>query len=80
MVVLVSLQIIHCDVQFKDRAIMHDLKVTRLRWLRKMNVSYNDLLNPLKPELNPICYLLALLGAHHFLHVSRIRVKSLTLR
>ena len=34
--------------------------------------------NPLKPELNPICYLLALLGAHHFLHVSRIRVKLLT--
>ena len=32
-------------------------------------------INPLKPELNPICYLLALLGAHHFLHVSRIRVK-----
>jgi len=29
--------------------------------------------NPLKAELNPICYLLALLGAHHFLHVSRIR-------
>jgi len=37
------------------------------------------LINPLKPELNPICYLLALL-AHNFLHVSRIRVKSLTLR
>ena len=36
--------------------------------------------NPLKAELNPICYLLALLGIHHFLHVSRIRVKSLTLR
>ena len=36
-------------------------------------------INPLNPELNPICYLLALLGAHHFLHVSRIRVKSLTL-
>jgi len=36
--------------------------------------------NPLKPELNPICYLLTLLGAHHFLHVSRIRVKLLTLR
>jgi hypothetical protein len=29
--------------------------------------------NPLSPELNPICYLLALL-AHDFLHVSRIRV------
>jgi len=37
-------------------------------------------INPLKPELNPICYLLALLGTHHFLHVSRIRVKLLTLR
>ena len=37
-------------------------------------------INPLKPELNPICYFLALLGAHHFLHVSRIRVKILTFR
>jgi len=36
--------------------------------------------NPFNAELNPICYLLALLGAHHFLHVSTIRVKSLTLR
>ena len=38
------------------------------------------LFNPLNPELNPICYLLALLGAHYFLHVSRIRVKLLTFR
>jgi len=30
--------------------------------------------NPLKAELNPICHLLALLGVHHILHVSRIRV------
>jgi len=37
-------------------------------------------INPLNPELNPICYLLALLGAHHFLHVSSIRVESLTIR
>jgi len=36
--------------------------------------------NLFNPELNPICYLLALLGAHHFLHVSRIRVKLLTFR
>ena len=36
--------------------------------------------NPLNAELNPICHLLALLGVHHFLHVSRIRVKSLTLK
>jgi hypothetical protein len=32
-------------------------------------------INPLKTQLNPICHLLALLGAHHILHVSRIRVK-----
>jgi hypothetical protein len=31
--------------------------------------------NPLNAELNPISHLLALLGAHHILHVSRIRVK-----
>ena len=41
---------------------------------------YLGAINPLNPELNPICYLLALLGTHHFLHVSRIRVKSLILR
>ena len=37
------------------------------------------IINPLNRELNPICYLLALV-AHHFLHVSKIRVKSLTIR
>ena len=41
---------------------------------------YDISLNPLKPELNSICYLLALLGAHHFLHVSRIRVNLLPFR
>ena len=43
------------------------------------NFNESALFNPLNPELTPICYLLALL-AHHFLHVSRIMVKSLTLR
>ena len=38
------------------------------------------IINPLNAELNPICCFLALLGAHHFLYVSRIKVKSLTLR
>ena len=31
--------------------------------------------NPLNAELNPICHLLALLGAHHIFHVSVLRVK-----
>jgi hypothetical protein len=31
--------------------------------------------NLLNVKLNPICHLLALLGAHHILHVSGKRVK-----
>jgi len=34
--------------------------------------------NPLNAELNPTCHLLALLGDHHILHVSRVRVKAVT--
>ena len=32
-------------------------------------------INPLNAKLNPICHLLALIGAHHILHVSGVRVK-----
>jgi hypothetical protein len=31
-------------------------------------------INPLNAELIPICYFLVLLGAHHILHISRIKV------
>ena len=69
------------------------LKIPRHRWDFNINTLRTGLFklfkrpfpgvfnnfNPLNAELNPICYLLALL-AYHFLHVSRIRVKSLTLR
>jgi hypothetical protein len=34
------------------------------------------MVNPLNAELNPICHLLALEGIHHFVDVSRIRVKE----
>jgi len=37
---------------------------------------YTVIIEPFNPELNPICHLLALLGAHHILHISRIRVKT----
>jgi len=46
---------------------------------KRTSVEEEKQVNPLNAELNPI-YFLALLRAHHFLHVSRIRVKSLTLR
>jgi len=39
--------------------------------------SFKLIFNPINVELNPICHLLALLGAHHILHVSSIRVKTL---
>jgi hypothetical protein len=41
-------------------------------FMKHINIA---LFNPLNAELNPICHLLALLRAHHILHVSRIRVK-----
>jgi len=34
-------------------------------------------INSLNAELNPICHLLALLGDHLILHVSRIRVNTI---
>ena len=33
-------------------------------------------INPLNADLNPICHLLVLVGAHHILHISRVRVKD----
>ena len=41
-----------------------------------MEVSFKYIINPLNAKLNPICLLLALLGAHHILHINRIRVKE----
>ena len=43
-----------------------------------MFMTYYFRVNPLNVELNPIRHLLALLGAHHILHVSRIRVSVRT--
>jgi len=34
------------------------------------------IINPSNAELNSICHLLALLGAHHIFHVSGLRVKE----
>jgi hypothetical protein len=53
----------------KEEALMFMLTIVR--------TSISDGLNHLNAELNPICHLLALLGVHHFLHVSRIRVNLL---
>jgi len=53
----------------------------RIRWAPnnaiRWQMGFNSAFNPLHAELNPICHLLALLGAHLILHVSRLKVKVL---
>jgi len=51
--------------------------VVQTRWLAILTDESHEKLNPLNAELNPICHLMALLGAHHIFHVSRIRVKRM---
>ena len=45
-----------------------------LRWDGRRALS--SAVSPLNAQLNPICHLLALLGAHHILHVSRVKIKG----
>jgi hypothetical protein len=40
-------------------------------WLNHISETGIKGFNPLNAKLNPICHLLALLGTHHILHVSR---------
>jgi hypothetical protein len=39
------------------------------------SINLDHIINPLNAKLNPIYHLLALLGAHPILHISRVRVK-----
>jgi hypothetical protein len=50
------------------------LSVTLTQCSEYVFYSFNDTINPLNAQLNPICHLLALLEAHHILHVSRLRI------
>jgi hypothetical protein len=65
--------------QFRINVLTRFTALENLSDIEDMSRAWKNI-NPLNTELNPICCLLALLGAHHFLHVSRISVKSLTLR
>jgi hypothetical protein len=60
------------NILWWGEAVMNDLYYTTM-YERKIVCSW---FNPLNAELNPICHMLALLGAHPILHVSRIRVKD----
>jgi len=63
-------------VKIRKQAIYNIIILLEMRTHSKLTCNiYNRVhFNPLNAELNPICHLLALLGAHHILHVSRVRV------
>ena len=81
---------IFCDMQrrrlellcFVDHASLYNLvnkaNLVHSLFLRKIlhqvGFIYKINFNPLNAELHPICHLVALLGAHPILHVSRVRV------
>jgi len=56
------------------------LPVQELNILEELLIQFLNsvlhVINPLSAELNPICHLLALLGAHHIFHVSGLRVNT----
>jgi len=59
-----------------------NLSVSTFFLVTKVNIkftfreTFHCHINHLKAELNPICYLLTLLGAHHILYFSRVRVNG----
>jgi hypothetical protein len=48
----------------------------RTRYVGPRHTKIVKALKPLNAVLNPICHLLALLGAHHIFHVSGLRVST----
>ena len=77
-------------LRYPDHCLLYDFRnmKRRIQIMRFLTTHMSNIttvvplvfFNPLNAELNPICHLLALLGVQHFLHVSSLRVKSLTLR
>jgi hypothetical protein len=64
------------DVKKKSYRYKNGISILpRLRSLEPFPLK-KTLVNPLNAELNPFCHFLALAGAHHFVDVSRIRVKG----
>jgi hypothetical protein len=60
---------------------VYPIRLQTIVWMEsKLSTEIQPILrciNHLNAELYPICHFLALLGAHHIFHVSRIRVKQI---
>ena len=63
---MVKIQWLADDPKVIHEMLLHDIQ--------RLELWYTGVLNPLNAKLNPICHLLASLGAHHIFHVSRISV------
>jgi hypothetical protein len=57
---------------------MIDCKMFEFKAVVEVQIKYVACRNSSNAYLNPICHLLTLLGAHHILHVNRIKVNPLT--
>jgi len=64
-------------IAYKENYIEEKVSTKFLGLQTDNHIKGKNHINPLNAELNPICHLLALLEAHHILHVSRIRVKEM---
>ena len=62
----------HCDILPRTSNLPNHQKSEKHK--RRTPLQGQTRINPLNAELNPFCHLLALLGAHPILHVSRIKV------
>jgi len=67
-----NLVVKNCMKLLSDNCIIYYSKMQKKTYFLSF-YGFTDI-NPLNAGLNPICHLLTLLGAHHILHVSRIRV------
>jgi len=70
---------IYCDALYALRRLTSSYVRSAVKWYcylvpQQLKTLSICIFSPLNAELNPICHLLALLGAHHILHVSTVRV------
>ena len=75
---------VHCTDPFIKKcnqvSVMHVIVLNMVRSnIRIRACNYlSTVFSPLNAELNPICHLPALLGTHHILHVSGLRVNGIS--
>jgi hypothetical protein len=56
--------------------VLYEIGLRRNKYTTVLSNLLEKIFNPLNAELNSICHLLAFIGTHPVLHVSRIRVKD----